>query len=148
MCGWGAIGLFAGLGYKTSHLYITRVREATLLTPSTDVLAEHEELFSLCLRVQKFRDFGEYEYEQFIINTDRLLYFLKICREEDFEPEDGDKKLAFSHYKTSNQHLKNLYNEVHRGASPKQVATLKQLYSKINKLTQEVWLLILQNLSR
>jgi hypothetical protein len=147
MVGWGLLGLFTGVGYKASHVYLMNRQRADKLQPKTDVLYTHDELFSMCLQLQKFRKFNEHEYNQFIINTDRLLYLLQIMQEDDFEKEPGDKKLAFSHFKTADTHIKNLYKTVHAEGSPKQVAALKQLYDKINHLNQKVWMQVIQRLS-
>ena len=141
--GWGLAGMVGGMGYKVAHLKYSQQKGAEKLTPKTDVLWQHQELFALCLKLQKFKSFDKFNFDQSIINIDRLLYFQQVTKESGFEVEKDDQKISFGYFKTAQDHLKQLYASVHNKGTPKKVAQVKRIYSDISEILQGTWLKIL-----
>ena len=145
--GWGAAGLVAGVGYKVAHLKLMKSNNAFKLAPKTDILWQNDELFNLCLRLQRFKHIDKFNFEQAIVNMDRLLYFEDIMQNEDFSLQVDDKRFAYGHFETTLDHLKKLYTTAHKQATPKQVVQIKRLYTEITELLQTIWLRILSKLN-
>jgi hypothetical protein len=144
--GWGVAGFFVGVGYKVTHNRLRHTKNAAKLEPKTDVLWKNDELFNLCLRLQKFSKYDTFNFQQAIINIDRLLYFHQICREDEFEVQPEDRKIAYGHFKTVQDHLRNLHNSIYSQGTPKQAAQSKDLYGKVMDILKNVWLGILKRI--
>ena len=137
---WGTVGLLGGIGYALAVVGARNTGNIQDLSPATDALYKHCELFSLFCQLQKFRALSEDDFCLAVDSADRLVFRLSQLQDKATDASLSDRPEGRTNRKMCLKHVEELVLAAKKHTDARVYVEVHLLYTKIFDVIQSIWM--------